>query len=149
MARAGRLPSLLAVANSRELRKQHTSVRRSSFQESRCIFSTVTGMDHLAPALSPYPYEQASFPSPSTPSSPTDGRQIPTTKSPSKTWLFALVLRGRREAMRRSGGATSKHCWMVTAGCGSTRAALYRLTTDDNALQKGWHMSPKMAAECI
>jgi hypothetical protein len=27
-------------------------------------------------------------------------------------------------------------------------AALYTLTTDDNALRKWWHMPPKVAAEC-
>jgi hypothetical protein len=35
---------------------------------------------------------------------------------------------------------------MDSGGSGSILAALYRLTTDDNALQKGWHMPPKMAA---
>jgi len=31
----------------------------------------------------------------------------------------------------------------------NVQVASYRLTTDDNALRKGWHMPPKMAAERI
>ncbi|KAF2787247.1 hypothetical protein K505DRAFT_130385 [Melanomma pulvis-pyrius CBS 109.77] len=36
---------------------------------------------------------------------------------------------------------------MASSTAGSIPAALHRLTTDDNALRKGWHMPPKMAAE--
>jgi hypothetical protein len=63
-----------------------------------------------------------------------------------KTWCQAVLL--RREAGPKSAVVVKRHSPMDSAIAGLTRAALYRLTTDDNALRKGWHMPPKLAAEC-
>jgi len=56
---------------------------------------------------------------------------------------------GRRLAIRRSGSAENRRGVTACNTFGWTHVALYRLTTDDNALRKGWHMPPKMAAERI
>lgn len=45
----------------------------------------------------------------------------------------------KKHVNKPSSTGTNTYGWIL--------AALYRLTTEDNALRKGWHMPRKMAAE--
>jgi hypothetical protein len=58
---------------------------------------------------------------------------------------FGLALERARLVMLKSVSAEKEQLTMVFSTFGLTHAAIYRLTTDDNALRKGWHMPLKTA----